>query len=51
VVTYESREAREQSRTQAMALRDQVAAETAVDVVEIAEFGLGVAQLRVPEIV
>ena len=51
VMTYESREAMEQSRAQAMALRDQIAAETAVDVLEIAEFEHGVAHLRVPETV
>ena len=49
-MTYEDREAMEQSRAQAMALRDQITAETAVDVLEVAEFEHG-AHLRVPETV
>ena len=44
-------EAMEQSRAQAMALQDRVATETAVDVLGIAEFELGVAPLPVPQIV
>jgi hypothetical protein len=50
-VTYEGREAMEQSRAQAMALRDQVSAETGAEVAAVAEFDLVLAHLRVPETV
>jgi hypothetical protein len=49
--TYESRDALERSRPEAEALRDQIAAETGVSVLEVAEFELLLAHLRVPETV
>ena len=50
-VTYESREAMEGSRSQAVALRDQMATESGVEVVDVAEFELALGRLRVPETV
>ena len=50
-VTYENRDAVEQSRAQAMALRDQIAPEMGAQVIEVAEFELALAHLRVPETV
>ena len=50
-VTYESREALERSRAEAMVLRDQITAATGAEVLEIAEFELALHHLRVPELV
>ena len=49
--TYESRDALQQSHAQAVALRDQIAAETGAEVAEVAEFDLVLAHLAVPETV
>ncbi|MDN5747112.1 MAG: hypothetical protein L0H64_01050 [Pseudonocardia sp.] len=48
-VTYDSHEAMERSRAQAGTLREMGAREAGVEVVEICEFDLALAHLRVPE--
>lgn len=48
-VTYDSHEAMERSRAQAGTLREMGAREAGVEVVEICEFDLAIAHLRVPE--
>jgi quinol monooxygenase YgiN len=50
-VAFDSREAMEASRDQAWALRDSGAREAGVDVTDVAEFELALAQLRLPELV
>jgi len=50
-VTYDSRSAMDASREEAMKLRRSIAKETASDVLDVAEFDLMVAHLRVPEMV
>ena len=48
-MTYDSLEAMERSREQADALREAGAREVGVDIVEVCEFELALAHLRVPE--
>jgi hypothetical protein len=48
-VTYDSRQAMDTSRDAAMALRRTTARDTGVDILDVAEFDLLVAHLRVPE--
>ena len=48
-VTYDSRQAMEASRDAAMTLRRTTARDTKVDILDVAEFDLLVAHLRVPE--
>lgn len=48
-VTYDGHEAMERSRAQAGTLRETGAREAGVEVVEICEFDLAIAHLRVPE--
>ncbi|SDI20748.1 Antibiotic biosynthesis monooxygenase [Actinokineospora alba] len=48
-VTYDSPEAMERARTQADALRTASAEEAGVDILEVVEFELALAHLRVPE--
>ncbi|WP_067710032.1 antibiotic biosynthesis monooxygenase family protein [Nocardia yamanashiensis] len=49
--TYDSADALKQNRAQATALRDQTTRQTGVSVVEVCEFELALAHLRVPELV
>jgi hypothetical protein len=48
-VTYDSRQAMDASRDAAMTLRRTTARDTGVDILDVAEFDLLVAHLRVPE--
>ena len=48
-VTYDSADALAQTRARANELRSRVAAQTGAEVLEVAEFELAVAHLRVPE--
>ena len=48
-VTYDSRQAMDSSRDAAMTLRRTTARDTGVDILDVAEFDLLVAHLRVPE--
>jgi quinol monooxygenase YgiN len=50
-VTYDSADTLTQTRTRANNLRSQLAAQTGAEVLEVAEFELAVAHLRVPEMV
>ena len=50
-VTYDSRAAMDTSREEAMKLRRRIVMETGSDVLDVAEFDLMVAHLRVPEMV
>jgi hypothetical protein len=50
-IVYDSADAVVQTRGQANALRTQVAQQAGADVLEVAEFELAVAHLRVPELV
>jgi len=47
--TFDSREALERSRDQARSIRERGTAEAGVEVLEVAEFELALAHLRVPE--
>ncbi|OLT11570.1 hypothetical protein BJF78_26610 [Pseudonocardia sp. CNS-139] len=48
-VTFDSRDAMDRSRMDAAELRERVTASAGIDVVEVAEFDLALAHLRVPE--
>ncbi len=50
-VAYDNRDALERSRQPGAAVRDAVAREADLDVLDVAEFDLEVAQLHVPETV
>ena len=50
-VTFDSREALDSSRDSATALREKATSEAGVEIVDVAEFDLVVAHLRVPELV
>jgi hypothetical protein len=50
-VTYDSLEAMERSREKADALREAGAREAGVEIVEVCEFEMALAHLRVPEMV
>jgi hypothetical protein len=50
-VTYDSLEAMQRSREKADALREKGATETGVGIIEVCEFELALAHLRVPEMV
>lgn len=50
-VTFESRAALDNSRAEAAAARERISRETGVEFLEIAEFELALAHLRVPELV
>jgi hypothetical protein len=50
-VTYDSADSLAATRGQANTLRTQVAEQAGIDVLEVAEFELAVAHLRVPEMV
>jgi heme-degrading monooxygenase HmoA len=48
--TFDSREALERSRDQAKSIRDERSREMGVDIVDVREFELAIAHLRVPEL-
>lgn len=48
--TFDSRDALERSREQAKSIRDERAAEMGVEIVDVCEFELALAHLRVPEL-
>jgi hypothetical protein len=50
-VTYDSADAMERARAQADALRETGARDAGVEVIEVTEFDLALAHLRVPELV
>jgi heme-degrading monooxygenase HmoA len=50
-VTYASREAMEQATDRAMAIRAEFTRSAGIEVIDVAEFDLAVAHLRVPELV